>query len=74
MPPSEVILVAVDASKEVTDYTLDWAVQNVIKPKDSLILLAILPPSSIPSSVVAKTNSSPTLYQLITGWRVFSIK
>ncbi|KAK1356275.1 Adenine nucleotide alpha hydrolase-like domain kinase [Heracleum sosnowskyi] len=64
---SEVILVAVDASKEVTDYTLDWAVQNVIKPKDSLILLPILPSSSSPSRVVAKTNSSPTLYQFITG-------
>ncbi|XP_074346020.1 inactive protein kinase SELMODRAFT_444075-like [Apium graveolens] len=65
---SEVILVAVDASEQVTDYTLDWAVQNVIKPKDSLILLAILPSSSSPSRLVAaKTNSSPTLYQLITG-------
>lgn len=69
---SEVVLVAVDASKEVTDYTLDWAVQNVIKPRDFLILLAILPSSSSPSRVVAKTNSSPTLYQLITGSCVFS--
>ncbi|WOG87009.1 hypothetical protein DCAR_0206229 [Daucus carota subsp. sativus] len=50
--PSEVILVAVDASKEVTDYTLEWAVQNVIKPKDSLILLAILPSTSSPHDLV----------------------
>lgn len=65
--PSEVILVAVDASKEVTDYTLEWAVQNVIKPKDSLILLAILPSTSSPSRAVAENNPPRTLYQFITG-------
>ncbi|KAJ9542689.1 hypothetical protein OSB04_029195 [Centaurea solstitialis] len=40
---SGVILVSIEAGREVTDYALEWAVQNVIKPMDSLILLAILP-------------------------------
>ncbi|KAA8538866.1 hypothetical protein F0562_025558 [Nyssa sinensis] len=39
----EVILVAVDASKEITDYALEWAVCNVIKAMDCLVLVAILP-------------------------------
>ncbi|PON76582.1 Tyrosine-protein kinase [Parasponia andersonii] len=39
----EVILVAVDASKEITDYALEWAVHNVARASDSLILLALLP-------------------------------
>ncbi|KAI3746079.1 hypothetical protein L6452_08500 [Arctium lappa] len=39
----QVILVSIEAGREVTDYALEWAVQNVIKPTDSLILLAILP-------------------------------
>ncbi|KAK6911242.1 Serine-threonine/tyrosine-protein kinase, catalytic domain [Dillenia turbinata] len=40
---TDVIVVAVDASKEITDYALEWAVKNVIKPMDTLILLAVLP-------------------------------
>ncbi|KAM7526650.1 hypothetical protein LguiA_016552 [Lonicera macranthoides] len=48
MEGHEVILVAVDASKEITDYALQWAVQNVIKSTDSLILLAFLPPPTCP--------------------------
>lgn len=39
----QVILVTIEAGREITDYALEWAVQNVIKPMDSLILLAILP-------------------------------
>lgn len=40
----EVILVAIDASKEISsDYALEWAIQNVTKAEDSLILLALLP-------------------------------
>lgn len=48
----EVIIVAVDASKEITDYVVEWAEHNVTKPMvlpnmtkpmDSLILLALLP-------------------------------
>ncbi|KAI4304229.1 hypothetical protein MLD38_039771 [Melastoma candidum] len=44
----EVIVVAVDASKEITDYALEWAVQNLIKPRDSLFLLAVHPSPSLP--------------------------
>ncbi|PWA53263.1 inactive protein kinase [Artemisia annua] len=40
----KVILVSIEAGSEVTDYALEWAVLNVIKPMDSLILLAIIPP------------------------------
>nr|XP_043633029.1 inactive protein kinase SELMODRAFT_444075-like [Erigeron canadensis] len=39
----QIILVSIEADKEITDYALEWAVQNVIKPMDSLVLLAILP-------------------------------
>ncbi|XP_024966391.1 probable serine/threonine-protein kinase DDB_G0292350 [Cynara cardunculus var. scolymus] len=39
----QVILVSIEAGREVTDYALEWAVRNVIKPMDSLILVAILP-------------------------------
>ncbi|CAK9140415.1 unnamed protein product [Ilex paraguariensis] len=52
----EVILVAIDASKEITDYALEWAVQNVIKAYDSLVLLAILPSGRRPPA--AGNNSS----------------
>ncbi|XP_058105327.1 uncharacterized protein LOC131248857 [Magnolia sinica] len=41
----DVVVVAVDASKEITDYALEWAVRNVIKATDTLILLALLPSS-----------------------------
>ncbi|CAH1435667.1 unnamed protein product [Lactuca virosa] len=36
------ILVSIEAGTEITDYALEWAVQNVIKPMDSLILLVII--------------------------------
>lgn len=40
----EVILVAVDASNGISsDYAIEWAIQNVTKPGDLLILLALLP-------------------------------
>ncbi|KAK7344119.1 hypothetical protein VNO77_13415 [Canavalia gladiata] len=53
----EVILVAVDASKEISsDHALEWTVQNVIKAEDILILLAILPSCERPT---------PILYQRI---------
>ncbi|KAI3796885.1 hypothetical protein L1987_39572 [Smallanthus sonchifolius] len=38
-----VILVCIEVGREITDYALEWAVQNVIKPTDSLIILAIIP-------------------------------
>ena len=37
------IVVAVDASKEITDHALEWALSNLIRAKDSLILLAVAP-------------------------------
>ncbi|KAL8201980.1 hypothetical protein R6Q57_011127 [Mikania cordata] len=40
---SKVILVSVEVGKQITDYALEWAVRNVIKPMDSLIILAIIP-------------------------------
>lgn len=40
---SEVIIVAVDASKEITDYALEWVFRNVTKAMDSLTILALLP-------------------------------
>lgn len=39
----DIILVAVDASKEIADCALEWAVRNVARASDSLILLALLP-------------------------------
>lgn len=53
----EVILVAVDANKETTDYSLEWAIENVIKLMDSLILLAILPSSASPPMFFEKNTS-----------------
>lgn len=47
---SEVIIVAVDASKEITDYALEWAFRNVTKAMDSLTILALLPCPRPPSS------------------------
>ncbi|XP_076931668.1 inactive protein kinase SELMODRAFT_444075-like [Bidens hawaiensis] len=39
----QVILICIEVGREITDYALEWAVQNVIKPMDSLIILAIIP-------------------------------
>ncbi|KAJ8753647.1 hypothetical protein K2173_025638 [Erythroxylum novogranatense] len=40
----EVIIVGVDAAKEITDYALEWAVCNAVtKPTDVVIVLAVLP-------------------------------
>lgn len=38
-----VILVCIEVGREITDYALEWAVLNVIKPMDSLVVLAIIP-------------------------------
>ncbi|KAM6577243.1 hypothetical protein CsatB_029080 [Cannabis sativa] len=51
----EVILVAVDASKEITNYALQWAVWNVVRASDTLILLALLP------SQVCSSATSPSI-------------
>lgn len=37
------VVVAVDASREITEYALEWAARNVIKSSDSVFLLAVLP-------------------------------
>lgn len=53
------ILVAVDASKEITDYALEWAVRNVARASDSLILLALLPSqTSSPASPNIRSHRS----------------
>lgn len=53
----QVILVSIEAGSEVTDYALEWAVQNVIKPMDSLILLAIIP--SLDYCLLPAKNTRP---------------
>ena len=55
----EVILVAVDASKEITKYALEWAVHNLARPTDSLILLAIFP--SLISPLASPKNAAQNL-------------
>lgn len=48
----EVILVVVDASKGMSsDYAMEWAVQNVTKPEDFLILLVLLPSPNLNRSL-----------------------
>ncbi|CAN1162509.1 Inactive protein kinase SELMODRAFT_444075 [Linum perenne] len=39
----EVIVVAVDAGKEITEYAMNWVLRNVSTSLDSLIFLALLP-------------------------------
>ncbi|KAL5702685.1 hypothetical protein ACHQM5_027869 [Ranunculus cassubicifolius] len=39
----EVVLVAVDGSKEINEYALEWAIKNVVEETDSLTFLAVLP-------------------------------
>eukprot|EP00261_Vitis_vinifera_P018762 XP_010648986.1 PREDICTED: uncharacterized protein LOC100256234 [Vitis vinifera] len=51
-----VIIVAVDASKEITDYALEWAVRNLIKAMDSLILLAVVPSCGRPLASRSQTH------------------
>ncbi|KAF5948207.1 hypothetical protein HYC85_014164 [Camellia sinensis] len=67
-----IIVVAVDASKEMTDYALEWAFQNVIKSPSIdflILLLAILPLSNPlpPSSNHQTNNYHSTLYQFLSG-------
>ncbi|XP_065854617.1 inactive protein kinase SELMODRAFT_444075-like [Euphorbia lathyris] len=58
MVDSEVIIVAVDASKEITDYAFEWAVKDVIKVMDSVIVLAVLPLKNGGSLNSADRNNS----------------
>lgn len=51
-----VIIVAVDASKEITDYALEWAVRNLIKAMGSLILLAVVPSCGRPLANRSQTH------------------
>ncbi|CAL5406875.1 unnamed protein product [Camellia sinensis] len=67
-----IIVVAVDASKEMTDYALEWAFRNVIKSPSIdflILLLAILPLSNPlpPSSNHQTNNYHSTLYQFLSG-------
>ncbi|KAL7215591.1 hypothetical protein ACSBR1_027693 [Camellia fascicularis] len=67
-----IIVVAVDASKEMTDYALEWAFLNVIKSPSIdflILLLAILPLSNPlpPSSNHQTNNYHSTLYQFLSG-------
>ncbi|XP_068641941.1 inactive protein kinase SELMODRAFT_444075-like [Aristolochia californica] len=57
----DVVVVAVDGSKEITDYALEWAVRNVIKPADTLILIAIIPRAASPN------GSRHSVYQFLAG-------
>lgn len=52
------IVVAVDASKEITDYALEWAVRNLTKTSDSVFLFAVLP-SEAPAGA-NRTHKSKT--------------
>ena len=66
-----VILVVVDASKEITDYAIEWAIGNVIKPMDFLILLALLPLSPHRHPPAAGNLTHPQyshhVYQFFSG-------
>ncbi|XP_024516089.1 inactive protein kinase SELMODRAFT_444075-like isoform X1 [Selaginella moellendorffii] len=47
----EIVLVAVDASKKMTDYALNWALANlVVHPGDRIVFQAIAPASSTSNS------------------------
>ncbi|XP_043720009.1 uncharacterized protein LOC122667691 isoform X2 [Telopea speciosissima] len=71
---AEVVLVAIDASKELTDYALEWATQNVIKPMDSLILLALLPACPHPFASGNWTNQArfqQFVTRLVKKWGLY---
>eukprot|EP00249_Psilotum_nudum_P022527 c28549_g1_i1 orf=592-3441(+) len=40
---AETVIVAVNASKEITTYALEWALTNIVQPGDRINLLALLP-------------------------------
>ncbi|KAL5540587.1 hypothetical protein UlMin_043536 [Ulmus minor] len=63
----EVIVVAVDASKEITDYALEWAIRNVARASDSLILLALLPShsSSLANRNIRSHHSRPQFFSCL---------
>lgn len=55
------IVVAVDASKKITDYALEWAVRNLTKTSDSVFLLAVLPSKTHSLAGAHRTHKSKTL-------------
>lgn len=55
------IVVAVDASKKITDYALEWAVRNLTKTSDSVFLLAVLPSKIHSLAGAQRTHKSKTL-------------
>ncbi|KAF9605134.1 hypothetical protein IFM89_014125 [Coptis chinensis] len=61
----EVVLVAVDATKEITDYALEWAVRNVIEATDSMVFLAILPSLSQPPVSANRTKHHSGIHQFL---------
>lgn len=58
----QVVVVAVDARKEITDYALEWAVRNVIKAGDTLVLLALLP-----SATTVNRNNHSGIHYFLMG-------
>lgn len=64
----EVILVAIDASAEITDHALDWAARNVARDSDSLILTALVPShtSSMPTSNIRSRHTHTRTFQLLS--------
>ncbi|XP_059628718.1 inactive protein kinase SELMODRAFT_444075-like [Cornus florida] len=66
MMGEEVIVVAVDASKEITDYALEWAVLNVIKAMDSLVLLAVLPSRERPPLAAGNQSHQSQIYHFLS--------
>ncbi|KAF9604822.1 hypothetical protein IFM89_010363 [Coptis chinensis] len=61
----EVVLVAVDATKEITGYALEWAVRNVIEATDSMVFLAILPSHSQPPVSANRTKHHSGIHQFL---------
>ncbi|KAK9138286.1 hypothetical protein Sjap_008880 [Stephania japonica] len=69
----EVVLVAVDASKEITEYALEWTICNVIKAMDCLILLATIPSRKCLPASGNNAHKSPVqhfLKGLLKKWGV----
>ncbi|CAI0559608.1 unnamed protein product [Linum tenue] len=65
----EVIIVAVDAGKEITDYAIDWALRNVSRALDSLVLLALLPShGSEATASPASIRGQQSLHGLVKKW------
>lgn len=59
---TELVVVAIDATKEITKHALEWALSNVVQPGDHITLLALLPATvsgkkASPSVQLASSNS-----------------